>query len=29
MLSFKTIHIKKPDNDFWDALEYDYKKTTA
>ena len=29
MQSVKTIHIKKPDNDFWDAMEDDDKKTTA
>lgn len=26
MQSVKTIHIKKPDNDFWDAMEDDDKK---
>ena len=29
MQSVKTIHIKKLDNDFWDAMEDDDKKTTA
>ena len=29
MKADKTIQNKKPDNSFWDALDDDYKKTTA